>query len=331
MKLVDRCKVGLLIGFVTWLIYPPTQGFPASVDKLVKQWRGMVTTGAVNSARSEARLYLAENGTDSDVLLFLAEIETDPKAHQKLLEEAQAAATPSQRRGVLQLLAETAYLEERYQDAIPYLQELTSNDSTNRMLKFLLGCCYRRVGDYSQATVSFYELFTAGQQDELFLAAAFNLAEIYEEQGLQEDAIRYYRTVANDYSTIGEMARTKLKKVGGVDVPKVADPHPAKPEGSPRSIEEITESAAFQDRLPQYLVQVGAFSQRRNAEAMQVELAAMGYPVIVTASQQNKKNVYRVRVGPYKDRLDAQAVVDKLASNKKKPIFSYVIRIDEPN
>lgn len=58
----------------------------------------------------------------------------------------------------------------------------------------------------------------------------------------------------------------------------------------------------------QFLVQVGAFSDRSKAEARQVELAARGFKTFIETGE----GVSRVRLGPFASRSDAEAMIARL-------------------
>jgi DedD protein len=57
-----------------------------------------------------------------------------------------------------------------------------------------------------------------------------------------------------------------------------------------------------------WIVQVGSFSQKANAEKLQDRLRKMGMACFVASAQHNGKMIYRVRVGPEIDRADAEKI-----------------------
>ncbi|MEL7310484.1 MAG: SPOR domain-containing protein [Pseudomonadota bacterium] len=61
-----------------------------------------------------------------------------------------------------------------------------------------------------------------------------------------------------------------------------------------------------------WVVQVGSFGQRTNAENLMQELIAEGFPAFVSEVQSGGRTMHRVRVGPQKDRDAADAVVATL-------------------
>lgn len=61
-----------------------------------------------------------------------------------------------------------------------------------------------------------------------------------------------------------------------------------------------------------WMVQVGSFASRDNAERLSRDLKAKGFAASVSESRGGGRNLYRVRVGPEADRSAAQAVVARL-------------------
>ncbi|MEO0365287.1 MAG: SPOR domain-containing protein [Pseudomonadota bacterium] len=61
-----------------------------------------------------------------------------------------------------------------------------------------------------------------------------------------------------------------------------------------------------------WVVQVGSFGQRGNAENLMQALITAGYPAFVSEVQSNGRRMHRVRVGPQKDRDAADRVAAEL-------------------
>lgn len=57
-----------------------------------------------------------------------------------------------------------------------------------------------------------------------------------------------------------------------------------------------------------WAVQVGSFSQRKNAEALRNRLRKMGYPAFVTSTQSNGRTIVRVKIGPELARSEADRI-----------------------
>ncbi|RME66991.1 MAG: SPOR domain-containing protein, partial [Nitrospirae bacterium] len=65
-----------------------------------------------------------------------------------------------------------------------------------------------------------------------------------------------------------------------------------------------------------YSIQVGAFRERSEAEALQERLQSKGYSVNII-SPYKKNGFYRVRLGRYKDKKTAETIALKLARTEK--------------
>ncbi|MEM6820114.1 MAG: SPOR domain-containing protein [Pseudomonadota bacterium] len=61
-----------------------------------------------------------------------------------------------------------------------------------------------------------------------------------------------------------------------------------------------------------WVVQVGSFGQRANAEALMKRLIDGGFPAFVSEIQASGRTMHRVRVGPQKNRAAADAMVARL-------------------
>jgi DedD protein len=62
-----------------------------------------------------------------------------------------------------------------------------------------------------------------------------------------------------------------------------------------------------------WIVQLGSFSNRQNADELSAKLRGMAYRVFVERIAQDGQTVYRVRIGPQRQRADAEAIRDELA------------------
>jgi len=61
-----------------------------------------------------------------------------------------------------------------------------------------------------------------------------------------------------------------------------------------------------------WVVQLGSFSNQKNAEELREKLQKMAYQVFVEQINQDGQTVYRVRIGPQRQRGDADAIRDRL-------------------
>jgi DedD protein len=108
-----------------------------------------------------------------------------------------------------------------------------------------------------------------------------------------------------------------------------ADPsQEAVPEPAPQPTQEPEPAAAPVARAPAaeaparsgsavppvtgWMIQVGSFASRENAERLARDLKSRGFAASVAESRGGGRSLYRVRVGPEADRAAAQSVVGKL-------------------
>ena len=90
------------------------------------------------------------------------------------------------------------------------------------------------------------------------------------------------------------------------------------PEPDGRSDEQIQPDAAADEGLPQsasdgeFVVQLGSFSDERNAQALAESVEASGFDVFVTPLFSEQGTVWRVRVGPYATRELAGEATERL-------------------
>jgi len=96
---------------------------------------------------------------------------------------------------------------------------------------------------------------------------------------------------------------------------------------SPESISEVEDSTkklkpikTVKDKqvgLTAWVVQLGSFSSKVNADKLNLTLRKSGFPAFVEPLEQNNEVAYRVRVGPELLRADADALLKKIKENTK--------------
>lgn len=101
-----------------------------------------------------------------------------------------------------------------------------------------------------------------------------------------------------------------------VEKPKVAKPV------AKTAVEKPPVKASTKD---QWIIQLGSFGQRSNAQALRDQLINRGYKSFVESSGQGRAQVYRVRVGPESSRERAEAIRIKLQKNEQRKglVMSY--------
>ncbi len=78
--------------------------------------------------------------------------------------------------------------------------------------------------------------------------------------------------------------------------------------------------------LTAWVVQLGSFISKENAEKLRLRLINSGFPAFVESLEQNNKTVYRVRVGPELLRADADAVLKKIKNIKENKNLSGIVQ-----
>ncbi len=69
--------------------------------------------------------------------------------------------------------------------------------------------------------------------------------------------------------------------------------------------------------LTAWVVQLGSFSSKVNADKLNLKLRKSGFPAFVEPLKQKNKTVYRVRVGPELLRADADTLLKKIKTKMK--------------
>ena len=105
-----------------------------------------------------------------------------------------------------------------------------------------------------------------------------------------------------------------------VVIPEEETARPSKPNMDPR--ERPRGRIAPRPKAGVYMLQVGSFRTRAQAEAMRAELALLGLEAIIkTARDTDGQFRQRVQVGPYGDAAERNAVIENLEANGHRPIL----------
>ena len=94
-----------------------------------------------------------------------------------------------------------------------------------------------------------------------------------------------------------------------------AEPAPAAAHAQPSASETSPADAVPQGAggTEGWVVQLGSFSNQKNADELREKLQKMAYHVFVEQISQGGQTVYRVRIGPQRQRSDADTIRDRLA------------------
>lgn len=88
----------------------------------------------------------------------------------------------------------------------------------------------------------------------------------------------------------------------------------SEPVKSVQSKPKTDKSKSEKAGVRQWVVQVGSFSHKTNAEALKDKLNNAGFKAYVESIKANTGFAYRVRIGPLKDRQEAESMVKRLNS-----------------
>lgn len=96
---------------------------------------------------------------------------------------------------------------------------------------------------------------------------------------------------------------------------KPAEKPPQEPVEKPPA---ATPSAGAESATGMWVVQLGSFSNKDNAERLAADLREQGYAAFLSQLQTDSGTLQRVRIGPQKDRESADAVAAQLARSGHK-------------
>lgn len=112
------------------------------------------------------------------------------------------------------------------------------------------------------------------------------------------------------------------KKAGEDKIPeeKIQAKQPVKPKVEP------SKPAASSQRQNAYWIQIGAYSNQQNANALAEEYKRKGYnAIVIQPSPTDRRKLYRLRVGGYETRALAEQARDQLAKQENKRQSDYLI------
>jgi DedD protein len=92
--------------------------------------------------------------------------------------------------------------------------------------------------------------------------------------------------------------------------PAVAATRPVTP--APRPAPQATSPAPVSAKPGTFVVQLGSFGSRENAERLVRDMTAKGFATFIAPITTNGRELYRVRVGPTRDRPSAEALAAQL-------------------
>lgn len=113
--------------------------------------------------------------------------------------------------------------------------------------------------------------------------------------------------------TVPDHAAAAQPQASPVPAPPSADDPAAQSSTPVTSKPPANPPAEAGDETQGWVVQLGSFSNQKNADELVAQLQNKAYRVFVEKISQGGQTVYRVRVGPQRQHADAEAIRDKLA------------------
>ena len=103
-----------------------------------------------------------------------------------------------------------------------------------------------------------------------------------------------------------------------VVLPEEETMRPRQPPAQRRNARE----AAAKPRTKIYMLQVGSFRTRPQADALRAQLATLGLEAVIKQAQTPDGRIWqRVQVGPYRDAAERDAVIENLEANGHRPML----------
>ncbi len=215
-------------------------------------------------------------------------------------------------------------LQGDYDQAINECRRLerSSKKEIKGEILYLKGTCFMKLDMYADARKIFKKAlpFTEGDlstevymgiADSYFMQQKYRKAILIYEQLLEKIrnkhaylAALYYK-LGKSYQKESEWAKTKYY----FDLLKMKFPD---------SFElQLVKRSSVGGNF--FTIQVGCFSNRKNAEKLQDDLNVKGYDVYITPFKSNGRQLYRVRVGEFMSRIAAEHTEQELRSEEHLP------------
>ncbi len=126
---------------------------------------------------------------------------------------------------------------------------------------------------------------------------------------VDRDSGRFHRVRVGPFTQRSEAEALvrKLQSQSKDLSPRVLDLHP----------DESTPVSTPADPLVRWVVQVGSFSDAKNADKLVIRLRQAGYAVFTEQVTSSSGRVFKVRIGPEIERKDAVALAEKVKTKEK--------------
>lgn len=202
------------------------------------------------------------------------------------------------------------YLSDDCEAALIKAKKLKENDD----VLYILGLVYLKIGNYSQARDYFQRLQNNFPRSEFYQQSLLKFADSYFMEDNFQKAKTFYEQIIQKYPSCNYKSMLYLRlaqianKEGNWEEKKkytnlIKEKHPQCSEV--RFIDSLDVSCDF------FTVQIGAFSNKKNANALKNELSQR-YDVYVIEDKREELTLYKVRVGKLKERKEAERLSIKL-------------------
>ena len=206
--------------------------------------------------------------------------------------------------------AQKDYLQGNYEEAIKKAAALRENPDN----LYFLGLAHIKIGEYQRARGYFRKLIRRFPKSSLYEKGMVRLADTYFLQKEYENAFSLYTDIRKaNFSSDNEplillrLAQITSRRGQWQEKTKyiniIKSKYPRCPE-----MKFVKYLDSFGDF---FTIQVGAFSERKNALGLADELK-QEYTTYIIEDKKDNFPIYKVRVGRYKKRFEAQKVSKKL-------------------
>ena len=205
--------------------------------------------------------------------------------------------------------------KDEYQEAVPVLISLKSIDSdqiSRDMVLMSLGNCYRGIKDHENAEASYRTLIDSVPDSQWIPSAYLLLARSLQDRGNIEEAEAIYKKVTEDFGQSMEAQRAQdyLNSLSSSATESVSD-QPVVPESTETTQVSPERKEAY------FTIQVGAFTNKRNAEKLANQLKKKGYSVRIVPPVPGRSRLHKVRIGTFETRKDASETARKFSRNER--------------
>jgi len=202
------------------------------------------------------------------------------------------------------------YLSNDYEEALQKAKSLQRNDE----VLYFLGLVYTKIGNFSQAREYLMSLTTNYPRSKFYEQGMIKLADTYFLEGDLQKAQQLYENIgkkasASNYSSLIYLRLSQIAEKEGRWEDKKRYLNILK-EKYPSSSELIV-TDTLKEQGDFFTIQVGAFSDRRNAVNLKNDLDNK-YDVYIIEDKSGSYVLYKVRVGKFKDRKEAERMWGRL-------------------